>query len=47
MAVDKNGKIPDFSIENGAHVSVKAVITPEIQETMNHAIQNEQKVIKI
>jgi len=28
-------------------VNVKAGITPEIEATMNHAIQNEEKVIKI
>lgn len=37
-----NGK----AIQKQAMVNVKS-ISPEIQETMNHAIQNEEKVIKI
>ncbi len=43
MAVD-NGK--GGNLQNGANISVKS-ISPQIQETMNYAIQNEDKVIKI
>jgi hypothetical protein len=46
MNVDNN-KSPNIQIEKGTKPNVKAVMTPEIEATMNHAIQNEEKVIKI
>lgn len=46
MNVD-NKKSPNIQIEKGTKPNVKAVMTPEIEATMNHAIQNEEKVIKI
>ena len=47
LGLNNGGNKLKIEIEPGNHVNVKNQITPEIAATMNHAIQNEEKVIKI